>query len=579
MTDMDDSVTADFLVEAGEIAERLGEELVALEQAPDDPALLNAVFRGFHTIKGGAGFLELPPLVDACHAVEEAFGAIRAGKRRADAIVFDGAQSLLDRVCAMLAALADGTEMQPAPAALIERVLEWAGAGKPRPTASGTPPKAVEAFVQGDEPITDDEFEALLDQLQGDVPEVVAPAPPTAPPPREPSNTRAPEPPPTADPTLRIEARRLDAIVNLVGELVLARNRLKTLRARLRDDQLDRAVGVLDVATTRLQNAVMKTRMQPVGRVFQRFPKLARDVARSLNKEVELVLEGAETELDRTLVESLSDPLVHLVRNAIDHGIEAPDERERRGKPRAGRLLLAARQEGDQIAIEVREDGAGMDPDAIRRKAIEKGAIEPEAAARLSPEECHQLIFLPGFSTKEAVTEVSGRGVGMDVVQSRIRELNGRVQIVSKQGEGTAFIVRVPLTLAILPALLVSGRERTFALPLARVEEVLNFDSDRLRWVDGHPVLNQSGRTLPLISLSHWLGGDPASEQEQHLVVMHSGETRIGLRVDRVLGREEIVVKPLPKPMHSLPGHVGAALTGDGSLALILDVEGMASSE
>ncbi|PKL99954.1 MAG: chemotaxis protein CheA, partial [Gammaproteobacteria bacterium HGW-Gammaproteobacteria-7] len=419
---------------------------------------LNSVFRGFHTIKGGAGFLELTPMVEACHAVEEAFGMVRSGKREADGVLFDAAQSLLDHVHGMLTALGSGQPLIAAPAALTARVLEWAGVSAPAPAVAPTLVAAAE-FTQRDGPISDDEFEALLDQLNA-APSAAPSAatnkavdhstPPTetaTAPPAEPERAAAktnsgakPEPAQGAEPTLRIEAKRLDSIVNLVGELVLARNRFKALRKQIDDDELDHAVSTLDVATTRLQNAVMKTRMQPIGRVFQRFPKLARDVARTLDKEVDLILEGAETELDRTLVEALSDPLVHLVRNAIDHGIEMPDVRERLGKSRLGTVVLAARQEGDHIAIEVREDGAGMDPEALRRKAVEKGIIEPDAAARLSTDECLHLVFQPGFSTKAVVTDISGRGVGMDVVQSRIRELNGRVQIQSRQGEGTSFI-------------------------------------------------------------------------------------------------------------------------------------------
>jgi two-component system chemotaxis sensor kinase CheA len=594
MSDMDDGIAADFLIEASEIAERLGEELVALEQMPADADLLNSVFRGFHTIKGGAGFLELTPMVEACHAVEEAFGVVRAGKRDADAVLFDGAQSLLDHVHGMLAALGSGQPLVPAPAELTARVLDWAGVSAPAPAPAVAQTLAVAAeFTQRDGPISDDEFEALLDQLNAapppaptaapavatreaaDRPAIATTAAASAEPTRAAARTSAgskPDPAHAAEPTLRIEAKRLDSIVNLVGELVLARNRFKALRKQIDDDELDHAVSTLDVATTRLQNAVMKTRMQPIGRVFQRFPKLARDVARTLDKEVDLVLEGAETELDRTLVEALSDPLVHLVRNAIDHGIEMPEVRERLGKSRVGTVVLAARQEGDHIAIEVREDGAGMDPEALRRKAVEKGIIEPDAAARLSTDECLHLVFQPGFSTKAVVTDISGRGVGMDVVQSRIRELNGRVQIQSRKGEGTSFIVQVPLTLAILPALLVGASGRTFALPLARVREVLHFSPDQQRWVDGAPILYRNSKALPLLGLRQWLG-EAESETASHLVVMQSGASQIGLRVDEVHGREEIVIKPLPAVMQSLDGYVGAALTGDGSMALILDID------
>ncbi|MDH7451488.1 chemotaxis protein CheA, partial [Luteimonas composti] len=377
------------------------------------------------------------------------------------------------------------------------------------------------------------------------------------------------------DVTVRVDVRRLDAMVNLVGELVLARNRLKTLRPRLRDDDLDRAVAALDVATSRLQGAVMTARMQPVGRVFARFPKLARDVARQLDKQVHLEVTGAETELDRNLVEALADPLVHLVRNAIDHGIEMPEARRRAGKPELGTVRISAQQEGDHVAIEVRDDGAGIDPDRIRRKAVEKGLIDEDASARLSAEECLQLLFLPGFSTRDAVSDLSGRGVGMDVVQSRIRELAGTVQIHSEPGAGSRFAIRVPLTLAILPTLLVEVDDDVYALPLVRVVEVLSHDPGKALWIDGQRVLDLRQQPLPLLGLRDWLGMAPAPLRDSTCVVLQSGEQRYCLAVDRVRGREEVVIKALPPTLRGLPGYAGASLIGDGRMALILDVDAL----
>jgi two-component system, chemotaxis family, sensor kinase CheA len=597
MSTFDDDIAADFLVEAGEIAARLGEELVALERAPTDPDLLNAVFRGFHTIKGGAGFLNLAPMVELCHALEEQFGEVRAGRRVLDPELCDGAQEALDLVTTMLAQLGRGEPLTSAPDGLIVRLNSAEHGGGT--VAAPAPPAAAVAAASDD--ISDEEFESLLDQLQGK-PGASSPAaqagspakgsqpaaitaPPAAPPTAGRAALRRP-PPPSAveqlakpeigiETTIRIDTKRLDAIVNLVGELVLARNRLKTLRGSRRDDEVDRAIAALDVTTTRLQSAVMKTRMQPVGRVFSRFPKVARDVARAVKKEVDLELQGAETELDRTLVESLADPLVHLVRNAIDHGIESPDHRERAGKPRAGKVILAARQEGDHIAIEVRDDGGGIDPEVIKAKAREKGLIDAESAARLGHDDALQLIFLPGFSTKAVVTDISGRGVGMDVVQSKIRELNGRVTIHSRLGEGSRFLIRVPLTLAILPALLVHGASRVFALPLASVQEVLPFQADKLRWVDGREVLDIRQHPMPLVFLRRWLGEDPL-EGHSHVVLLITGEGPLGLVVDQVRGREEVVIKPLPRSLRGVGGHVGATLTGDGRMALIIDVDALA---
>lgn len=583
-----DDITADFLVEARELADRLGEELVGLEQSPTDPELLNAVFRAFHTIKGGAGFLDLGPLVETCHAVEEAFGAIRAGQRPADAELFDGAQASLDHVQAMLDALAAGEPLPPAPGELVASILAWAAGSGPA-QAAPAPTDAVAAFATAEGDITDDEFEALLDQLQGGGTAAPAPAPPSVAAPQPPAPAAGPARAPAARPaapapareaeaaeqTLRIEARRLDAIVNLVGELVLARNRLKTLREARRDESLGRAVTALDAITSRLQGAVMKTRMQPIGRAFSRFPKLARDVARSLDKQVELKVVGAESELDRTLVDALGDPLVHLVRNAIDHGIESPEVRVAAGKPAQGEVVLAARQEGDHIAIEISDDGAGINPDGLRAKAVEKGLMSAEAAARLSTDDALQIIFMAGFSTKAQVTDISGRGVGMDVVQQRIRELNGRVTIQSTPGKGSRFLIRLPLTLAILPALMTASDERVFALPLAGVQEVIPYRPDAMRYIDGREVLDQRSGPTPMVFLREWLG-DGARRDTGHVVLLNTAEGRIGLVVDEVRGREEVVIKPLPRSLRGLAGHAGATLTGDGRLAVILDADAIA---
>ena len=657
MSAFDEDIAADFILEAQEILDRLGEQLVSLEQAPQDSDQLNAVFRGFHTLKGGAGFLGIHAMVELCHAAEETLGMARSGKAVLQAHHFDAAQQSLDWLQAMLDAVSGGTEPEHAPPALIalfdvdaapapvvaaavaapvtagdlidedefEALLDQLhGSAAPGAKAAAPAAKAkagddlidedeFEALLDqlhgnaapgakaaaapaskakaSDDLIDEDEFEALLDQLHGGAApgaKPLAAAPVAAAPKPAPAAPRAPAAAaskpaaaavakPAAEPehTVRVDTKRLDAIVNLIGELVLSRNRLKTLRIRLKDEELDRAVSTLDIATARLQSAVMRTRMQPVGKVFSRFPKVARDVARNLKKEVELDLIGSETELDRNLVEALADPLVHLVRNAIDHGIEMPDLREAQGKPRSGRVRLSAHQEGDYVSIEVQDDGAGIDPERLRAKAREKGLLDPEAAARLSSEECLHLVFLPGFSTKQEVTDISGRGVGMDVVQSRIRELSGQIQIQSELGRGSRFLIRVPLTLAILPTLLVQAGEDVYALPLARVMEVLHAPRASLGWFDGRAVLDRKSHTLPLLDLRQWLDVEPAPSTLLTIVVLQMGEARFGLVVDQVRGREEVVIKPLPKALRGLKGYAGATLIGDGRMALILDVDGL----
>ncbi|WP_295924838.1 chemotaxis protein CheA [uncultured Xanthomonas sp.] len=581
MSAVPDDIAADFIIEAQEILDRLGEQLVSLEQAPEDSGQLNAVFRGFHTLKGGAGFLAINAMVELCHAAEETLGMARAGQATLQARHFDAAQQSLDYLQSMLDAFGSGQEPPRAPPELIAQFdAHGDDAPAPAPAKSAAPaPAAVPATAAAaGDLISDDEFEALLDQLHGDAPPTATPQA-QQPAPRAPSAApkAAAAPAKAAEPehTVRVDTKRLDAIVNLIGELVLSRNRLKTLRVRLRDEELDRAVSSLDIATARLQSAVMRTRMQPVGKVFSRFPKVARDVARSLNKEVELELIGADTELDRNLVEALADPLVHLVRNAIDHGIEAPALREATGKPRGGHVRLSAQQEGDYVSIEVQDDGAGIDPERLRAKAREKGLIDPEAAARLTTEECLHLVFLPGFSTKSEVTDISGRGVGMDVVQSRIRELSGQIQIQSELGRGSRFLIRVPLTLAILPTLLVQAGDTVYALPLARVVEVLHAPRRSLGWFDGRAVLDRQSHTLPLVDLRQWLNIDAPQLPLLTVVVLQAGESRMGLVVDQVRGREEVVIKPLPRSLRGLPGYAGATLIGDGRLALILDVDGL----
>lgn len=555
MSAVPDDIAADFIIEAQEILDRLGEQLVALEQTPYDTEQLNAVFRGFHTLKGGAGFLAIQPMVELCHAAEETLGMARSGKAILHALQFDAAQQSLDYLQAMLDAVAAGQPPAHAPAALIAQFdIKEGSAGVAGPAATAT--AAIAASAQ---------------------PEAGAPAPsqpPSAATPAQPA-TAASKPASEAEHTVRVDTKRLDAIVNMIGELVLARNRLKTLRVRLHDEELDRAVSTLDIATARLQTAVMRTRMQPVGKVFARFPKVARDVARSLQKEVELEQIGADTELDRNLVEALADPLVHLVRNAIDHGVEAPHIREASGKPRNGHVRLSAQQEGDYVSIEVQDDGAGIDPERLREKAREKNLIDTETAARMTTEDCLHLVFLPGFSTKAQVTDISGRGVGMDVVQSRIRELSGSIQIQSELGRGTRFLIRVPLTLAILPTLLVQAGDDVYALPLARVLEVLHAPNSSLGWFDGRAVLDRRSHTLPLLDLRNWLGVKAQQARLLTIVVLQIGEARFGLVVDQVHGREEVVIKPLPRALRGLRGYAGATLIGDGRMALILDVDGL----
>ncbi len=418
--------------------------------------------------------------------------------------------------------------------------------------------------------------------LQG-IPTQVNPSPSTNPPKKSIKRTadakKSAKSKPTAETTVRVDTQRLDDIMNMVGELVLVRNRLANLKATMKDEDVTNAVGNLDVVTADLQLAVMKTRMQPIKKVFGRFPRVIRDLARSLKKEIDLEMLGEDTDLDKNLVEALADPMVHLVRNSVDHGIEMPSEREIAGKPRRGTVMLSAAQEGDHILLSISDDGKGMDPEALRQKAVEKGMMDQETASRLDERECYNLIFQAGFSTKQEISDVSGRGVGMDVVKTRIAQMNGSVEIDSELGRGTLITIKLPLTLAILPTLMVILKQQPFALPLASVVEIFNLDLKRTNVVDGQLTIMVRQRALPLFYLREWLvPNSPVSDddrQSSHVVIVNVGNIQVGLVVDDLIGQEEVVIKPLGTMLQGLEGMAGATITGDGKIALIIDVPGL----
>jgi len=653
---VDDEILQDFMVEAGELLEHLSEQLVDLENRPHDMELLNAVFRAFHTIKGGGGFLNLTPLVEACHKAEDVFNCLRQGQREVDAELMDAVLQVLDSLNVMFNQLKQHEMPAPANPLLLKRLEALAQPGtaaEPPPppppppvveekapppehsssgedadaditdeefealldalhTPKGQPAKDDSSLVlppkthseDSNDLITEDEFESLLDQLHGPKsfkgrvhhppPAVALPAPPApkpavAPTPVPPKITapESPQPPldaPKAAPeaakpipaetTVRVDTKLLDNIMNMVGELVLVRNRLVTLQGGRGDDETTKAVGHLDLVTANLQNEVMKTRMQPIKKVFGRFPRVVRDLARSLNKEINLVMEGEDTDLDKNLVEALADPLVHLVRNAVDHGIEYPQVREKAGKSRTGTVVLSATQEGDHILLTIADDGAGMDAEKLRQKVVEKGLMDADAAGRLDTRACYELIFLPGFSTKTEISDVSGRGVGMDVVKTRLNQLNGSIQISSRLGSGTTIVMKVPLTLAIMPTLMVILGRQIFALPLANVNEIFHLDLSHTNVVDGQRVVVVRNKPLPLFYLRRWLIRNDSEYDmgKGFVVVVNVGTTRFGFVVDQLIGQEEVVIKPLGALLHGIQGIAGATITGDGRIALILDV-------
>lgn len=800
---MDEELLQDFLVEAGEILEQLNEQLVELENSPDDKELLNTVFRGFHTIKGGAGFLEIPQMVEICHIAEDVFNLLRNGERHVDAILMDSVLPVLDVLNEQFECLRNGDEPPHAEQTHLDGLKQIvkgevvAAAPPPPPPVEQAPPvietstpveQPVQAPVQAtpeasakiisddtivgggenisdaefelllnvlqnpdaelpaggassagqsSEDITDGEFEQILDNLHGKgkisgqagqvtsaqtdaapdsdiitdsefdqlldnihgkgqfnatvsnkdtstpaveaassdeisegefdqllddihgkgqfnsaaaketppsppavaassdeisedefdqmldnihgkgqfnpaaakidtsvpVPDTVqtadqvpaASAPEVAPPvvvdeatqadkPESPAAKSAAAPKeksaPQAETTVRVDTKRLDDIMNMVGELVLVRNRIDRLGANLGDEEMIKAVANLDLVTTDLQMSVMKTRMQPIKKVFGRFPRVVRDIARNLKKEIRLEMEGEDTDLDKNLVDALADPLVHLVRNAVDHGIEMPDEREAAGKPREGSVLLKAEQEGDHILLTIKDDGKGMDPVRLREIAVEKGMMDADVAARLSDSDAYSLILAPGFSTKTEISDISGRGVGMDVVKTRINQLNGVVEIDSELGKGSRVSIKLPLTLAIMPTLMVQLEQQLFALPLVSVNEIFHLDLTKTNVVDNQLCVVVRGRTLPLFYLSRWLVKGQANAElpkEGHVVVVHVGNQKVGFVVDALIGQEEVVIKPLGALLHGTEGLSGATITGDGGIAIILDVPGLLS--
>jgi len=635
---LDSELRDDFLVEAGELVQRLGEQLIELEASPHDRELLNAVFRVFHTVKGGAGFLGIEPMVQLCHCAEELLNDARNGKLVLNSAHMDALLEALDLLNGMMAALASGAAMSPPPQALLARLQPAVEAAvsvetAAKPTRAADPVEAeFEALLdtlygQGGAPgasrhvsndinddefeslldtlhgkgaapgakpevvekkdISDDEFEALLDSLhgQGGVPgQAAAPAPVPAPaaieavPVASATEARASaSAKPAAETTVRVDTTRLDALVNRAGELVLLRNRLLSLASRSDNESLSAMAGDLDRVSDDLQNAVLGMRMQPVGRLFQRFPRIVRDLARQLGKDIELITEGEDTDLDRSLVEALADPLIHLLRNAVDHGLEDPAGRERAGKPRKGKVKLSATQRGERIVISVSDDGRGMDPDVLRRKAVEKGVIDAAQAAWLSEVECYELIFRPGFSTAAQISDISGRGVGMDVVKTRVAELGGTLQVHSRLGFGSTLELTVPLTLAILRVLMVRVGDRLFALPLGNVSEVFELSPQHDHMLDGRRVAAHRGRALVLGDLADWAG--VRGPGGRNVVVLHVGHMHLGCLVHEVIGREDVMVKPLGPLFEGVPGVAGATVTGDGRLALVLDLAALSQDD
>ncbi|MFW5972937.1 MAG: chemotaxis protein CheA [Bacteroidota bacterium] len=560
-------IVESFVVETHEVFERLDNDLLLLEQNASDSALVDEIFRAVHTVKGTSGFLSLEQLNQLAHHFEEVLNLLRRGKLDFQPFMLDVMLDAFDLMKVLLQQVIDEDIQSIDLTPIIARLDDLVDAKVPAPAEStddsiGTPPK--EEIPE--ETPAKVESRKKVAEVSSD--------------PDQPAARRQRE---MSSETIRVDVDRLDNLLNLVGELVLGRNRLSQLIADSETTDAGGAMGrelvetgaQIDFITTELQSAIMHTRMVQIGRVFNKFPRVVRDLAREFDKQINLEIEGQETELDKSLIEEIGDPLVHLIRNAADHGIEVPERRRAAGKPESGTVRLTAAHEGNHVAISICDDGAGMDAELLRRKAVEKGVITEREATEMSDEEAFQLIFRPGFSTAKTVSKVSGRGVGMDVVKTNITRFNGTVSIESVLGQGTTFTLRLPLTLAIIQSLLVRVAGETFAIPLHSVVEVVHLGKHPVSTIQGRAVLRLRERVLPLIRTGEALevpGSETAVMEQQNAVIVAIAHHRLGFVVDELVGQKEIVIKPLGNYLRKVPGIAGSTILGDGRVILILDI-------
>ncbi len=616
----------EFVIEAEENLQKIEENLLELEKDPRNEEILNATFRAMHTLKGGAGFLGLEAIVETAHAAEDVLGKLRNGELQLTPELNDLILEAVDFIRSALAKYEAGEEVQ-VPEDLVARLRKLEESAVSKQEEEATVDELLERYGFGHlkgKPIEEileelillppDERPAdLIDQLDKliAVSETPQPAeeekaeePPPEPAeksievaeeqteeeiPREKEEEK--KPPERKAPVsqegekvLRIDVRKIEDLMNLVGELVLERNRLLRVFQKLYEeyqsktiDEFETVMSSLDRIVGDLQLAVMKTRMQPVKRLFQKFPRVVRDLARMLGKEVELVLEGEDAEMDKTVLEKLEEPLIHLIRNAVDHGIEPPEERARMGKPPKGTVKLSAYYHGDRIFIEVADDGRGIDVDKVKKKALERGLITPDRAEKMTDKDILFLIFHPGFSTAEGVSQVSGRGVGMDVVMNTVSAFRGTIDIETERGKGTKITLSFPLTVGIIRSLLVSVNGRLFAIPIYSVLEIIQGEDAQITTVSGKEVLILRELTIPLINLGEALemGGGSIG----YVIVSQVGSQKVAFTVEDLFGDEEVVVKPLGKIIGEVQGISGATITGDGKVVLILDLDGILKRE
>jgi two-component system chemotaxis sensor kinase CheA len=614
----------DFLIEAFEMIEEMDQDLVELENSPNDLDLVNKIFRVAHTIKGSGSFLNFDKLTRLTHHMEAVLDKARKGELTITPDIMDVILESVDVMKGILEYIRDnGNDL--APDIDIEPIVTKLDAIAKGEYAQTTTSKTKEksnvvgninldeiTLENADEidfdSLTPEEADALLEHLvelrnkenlqeinndkesleekkDSNKNENKTPAV------KKETSTQIKEQKKkevkkvissVAEQTIRVDVKRLDQLMNLIGELVLAKNRLIKIHNDVEEryegekflEELNQVVLNISIVTTDLQIAVMKTRMLPIGKVFNKFPRLVRDLSRELGKKVKLIIEGEETELDKSIIEEIGDPLVHMIRNSVDHGIESSEERKAKGKPEEGTVWLRAYNEGNMIVIEIKDDGKGMDPELLKKKAIEKGIITESEAINMSNREAFMLIFKPGFSTATKVTSVSGRGVGMDVVKTNIEKLNGIIEVDSTTGKETTFKLKIPLTLAIIQALLVASQEELFAVPLSNVIETVRIVEEDIYTIEGKSVLKLRDEVLPLVNMADIFEIEKILESERYLyvVVLGLGATKVGLVVDRFIGQEEIVIKSLGEFLKGIPGIAGATIRGDGKVTLIVDV-------
>ncbi|HZR30645.1 MAG TPA: chemotaxis protein CheA [Terriglobales bacterium] len=597
----DPTLVHEFLVESEELLQRMDQDLIALEGTPNDAELLNRVFRALHTIKGTSSFLGYDAVVRLSHRAEDVLNGLRRAECLLSRRTMDALLQARDQLGKMLEDIREGTPHEYSIESLLKE-LETVQKAEPTPKIGEllvandvVTEKVITKVLKQQQKQPEDGREKLGELLvQKNLASVAQVDEALAQQKQHAEAAAAAQQRPPAETTIsshsmRVDVRKLDDLINLVGELVLERNRLMRLsrdvsgeRISLKalEDGLSQCSARLSFITEELQTVGLKTRMVPIDTVFRKFPRLVRDIAHNLGKEIELEMRGQETELDKTMVELIGDPLVHLVRNSLDHGLETPERREMAGKPRCGTIRLEARQEGEQIVISISDDGGGIDPERIASKAVEKGLVTQERVRQMDRREILEFIFLPGFSTVEKAGDLSGRGVGMDVVRTNLRKLNGSAELESEVGRGTTVLLKLPLTLAILPVLLVQVADEIYALPLRSVLETARISSDEIHHIEGCEVLRLRQETLPLVRLRNLfeLPQDTPSNGVQRVVILRVGERKLALLVDELVGQESTVIKPLGTYLRHCSSLTGATISGDGRVRLVLDPSSLAVS-